>query len=216
MFYFKRFTKFFMMLFGLFKLSKMAISMADIIANGIPGIAALHTWLTGIVRRDLVVLGFRDKAGLVRHTTIEKHSVLGAFFDAMNIDLLNAISDAVDLSSAEFIDLQFVSQIKDFTPFDPDNVAEESNCKEWGKFYFQMQSPQQGSGIRSVGIPSIKDTLILPGGKNLLNTDDPLITDFAGEFTGIGLPTRTFMIKQDHATSLVKAKREVLPGKVKR
>ncbi len=188
----------------------MGVTIADLIAQGLPAIAAINTFLTGVQRREFVGITFRDKAGKEAYMEVELNpTFIGTGkFDVFDADLLNALNNLTNLSDAEIKTVRFISDTTDYTVGGAlTGPAETSNIKERGALFFEMETGRQ----RSFTWPSVRDDLVIPGGNNALYQNAGLlgvdVSALAAEFTGEGLTTRTFMIDNMNPSSLVAAKR---------
>lgn len=187
----------------------MAVDVADIITNGLPVVGAINTFLTGVVRREFVVMEFTDYAGNTSQVQLQIEPAFGGgpVFDILDVDLLAAINDIVPLSDAELNAIEFVSELRDHTPSTP---GVDSNVKEVGILTFSIP----GGSQRSVKIPSVSDALVVESGGNAL--DATLLADAAAQFTGEGLTTRTFVLDNRQANKMVAQKRTTYKTRQKR
>lgn len=188
----------------------MGVSIADLISQGLPGIAAINTFLTGVQRREFVGITYRDVAGKEAYIEVELNpTFIGTGkFDVFDIDLLNALNNLTDLSDAEIKSVRFISDTTDYTVGGLlSGPSESSNVKERGTLFFEMETGRR----RSFNWPSVRDDLVIPGGGNNLYQNGGLlgvdVSALAAEFTGEGLTTRTFMIDNMNPSTLTGAKR---------
>lgn len=181
----------------------MGVDIPTIVAaTTLPGVGAVNSFLTGVARREMVVLEFQDNAGNVSQSMLEVEPAFGGgpVYDVFSVDLLNAIHDIASLSDAELRAVSFVSEVRDFDDAAPD---EASNVNESGILTFAVTGPAQ----RSIRIPSVRDDLLVPGGGNVLDANNADIQAAAAEFTGEGLATRTFVLDNRQASKLIAQKR---------
>lgn len=180
----------------------MAVSIADLIASGLPVVGAVNAYLTGVVRREFVSLELMDKEGKTREVSLQLEPAFsgGPVFDVLSVDLLNAIEDYTSKSDAALNAITFSSEVRDHTP-DVTTIDDTSNVNEVAVIKFSTALGRD----RSMRIPSPLDSLSIDGAGGTI--DQVAIADLVAEFTGEGLTTRTFLIDNIQPIKIKEAKR---------
>ena len=189
----------------------MSISIAALIADGLPALSTINAFLSGITRREFVELIFTDYAGNTGTVVLEiDPRPIGQYFSVFNVDLLAAIEDVVDLSSGELNTVRFIADVTDYSPSTPDP---ESNVQERGVMSFAVTGNTKAGKptSRSIAIPSIADQYVIKNGRDDLRIENdvfsPGVEPAAAQFTGLGLATRTFVIDNRDPLDLQDAQR---------